>query len=246
MQYTTYQRDLTESSTFQKDLSSNALKYIALIAMFFDHLVAGFIPQETLAGFVSRIPGRVVAPIFCYFIAMGYFYTSNINKYIERLVIFAAISHFPYVLYFKLPWWKTTSVMWGLALGLIALTIVKSEKLSIYVKLALVFVCCMLAYPADWNYVAVLWIVFFGIFRGQFNKQILSFVFIGIFVHIIPEITNLGWHHAYQIGIFLAIPLLVMYKGRRGRKSNLLKWGFYVFYPLHLIFLYILKYIIIA
>ncbi|WP_099361791.1 TraX family protein [Fredinandcohnia onubensis] len=246
MQYTTYQKDMFQDTIFQRDLTSNALKYIALIAMFFDHLSAGFIPQETIAGFVLRIPGRVVAPIFCYFIAMGYFYTSNIRKYIERLVIFAAISHFPYVLYFNLPWWKTTSVMWSLALGLIALTIVKSEKLPMYAKLALVFLCCMLAYPADWNFVAVLWIVFFGIYRGQLNKQIISFVLIGIFAHLIPQIINMGWHHAYQIGIFLAIPLLLMYKGRRGRKSNLLKWGFYVFYPLHLIVLYIIKYVIYA
>ncbi|MCS0543528.1 conjugal transfer protein TraX, partial [Aeromonas veronii] len=61
-----------------------------------------------------------------------------------------------------------------------------------------------------------------------------------------PQIINMGWHHAYQIGIFLAIPLLLMYKGKRGRKSNLLKWGFYVFYPLHLIVLYIIKYVIYA
>ncbi|WP_010676975.1 TraX family protein [Bacillus timonensis] len=234
MQYTTYQRDLTKSTTFPQDLSSNALKYIALIAMFFDHFFAGFLPQETVVGFISRIPGRVVAPIFCYFIAMGYFYTSNIRKYIERLVIFAAISHFPYVLYFNLSWWKTTSVMWSLALGLIALAIVKSEKLPMYAKIGLVFLCCLLAYPADWNFVGVLWIVFFGIYRGQLNKQIISFVIIGIFAHLIPQIINMGWHHAYQIGIFLAIPLLLMYKGRRGQKSTLLKWGFYIFYPLHL------------
>ncbi|MFT4416674.1 TraX family protein [Fredinandcohnia humi] len=237
---------MMQYTTLQKDLSSNALKYIALITMFFDHLFAGFIPQETVAEFILRIPGRVVAPIFCYFIAMGYFYTSNVKKYIERLVIFAAISHFPYVLYFKLPWWKTTSVMWGLALGLIALTIVKSEKLSIYVKLALVFICCMLAYPADWNYVAVLWIVFLGIFQGQVKKQMISFATIGIVFHLIPTIIKLGWHHSYQIGIFLAIPLLVKYKGRRGKKSNMLKWGFYVIYPLHLIILYILKYMVFS
>ncbi|WP_449539656.1 TraX family protein [Ferdinandcohnia sp. Marseille-Q9671] len=235
-----------QNMTAQKDLSSNALKYIAIIAMFFDHLFAGFVPQETVAELILRTPGRLAAPIFCYLIAMGYFYTSNVKKYIERLVIFAAISHFPYVLYFKLPWWKTTSVIWGLALGLIALTIAKNERFPLLTKLGLVFLCCMLAYPADWNYVAVLWILFFGIYRGQVKKQIISFVLIGIFVHFIPTILNMGLHHAYQIGVFLAIPLLVMYKGRRGRKSNLLKWGFYVFYPVHLIILYIIKYIIFA
>src|SRR4051812_8597367 len=108
-------------SNFQKDISSNTLKYTAIIAMFFDHFFAVFIPHDSIEGSVLRITGRVVAPIMCYLIAEGFFYTSNIKKYIIRLLVFAAISHFPYVLYFDLPWWKATSVIWGLALGLIAL-----------------------------------------------------------------------------------------------------------------------------
>jgi len=227
-------------SLYQRDLTSNNLKYIAIIAMFFDHFFAVFLAQDSIEGILSRIPGRVVAPIMCYLIAEGFFYTSNVKKYVNRMLIFAAISHFPYALYFGLPWWGATSVIWSLTLGLIALAIAKNEKLSIYVKGAAVILLCILAVPADWNYVAVLWIMFFGIFRGQFIKQLISFAVIGIVFHIIPSINNIGWGQLNQLGILLAIPLLVMYKGRRGKKSNLMKWGFYIFYPLHLVLLYLL------
>jgi hypothetical protein len=231
---------MQSTNLYQRDLTSNSLKYIAIIAMFFDHFFAVFLSQDSMEGILSRIPGRVVAPIMCYLIAEGFFYTSNVKKYINRMLIFAAISHFPYVIYFGLPWWGATSVIWSLTLGLIALAIAKNDKLAIYIKGPAVILLCILAVPADWNYVAVLWILFFGIFRGQFNKQIISFAVIGIVFHIIPSIINLGWGQLNQLGIFLAIPILVMYKGRRGKKSNFMKWGFYVFYPLHLILLYLL------
>ena len=225
-------------TTAQKDLTANTLKYIAIIAMFFDHLFAVFVSQETLAGILLRVPGRVVAPIMCYLIAEGFHYTSNVKKYIMRLVVFAAVSHFPYILYFGYSWWQATSVFWGLALGLIALAAAKNDNFPIYIKVLVIGLCCLLAVPADWNYVAVLWILFFGLFRGQVDKQMISFAVIGTALHIIPAIVHMGWGHANQMGIFLAIPLLLMYKGRRGKKSKFLKWGFYVFYPAHLLILY--------
>lgn len=96
---------MQSTNLYQRDLTSNSLKYIAIIAMFFDHFFAVFLSQDSIEGILSRIPGRVVAPIMCYLIAEGFFYTSNVKKYVNRMLIFAAISHFPFVIYFGLPWW---------------------------------------------------------------------------------------------------------------------------------------------
>lgn len=230
--------------TKRPDITSNMLKYIAITAMFFDHFFAVFVAHESLAGSVLRITGRLVAPIMCYLVAEGFHYTSNVYKYIQRLLIFALISHFPYVLYFNYTWWKATSVMWGLALGLIALTIVEKTKLPIPIKILGVLVCCALAYTADWNFISVMWILFFGIHRGDFKKQMISFTVIGLIMYILPTIIRSGWMHSYEFGIFLVIPLLYFYHGRQGKKNKYLKWGFYVFYPLHLLLLYILRLII--
>ena len=225
-----------------KDLSGNTLKNIAIILMLLDHAVSGFIPHESIFTVVLHIPGRVVAPIMCYFIAEGYFKTSDIKRYILRLLVLSVISHFPYVMYFGYEWWEATSVIWGLSLGLIALTAVKNEKLSIWIKILIVGICCLLAVTANWNYISVLWIVSFGVFRGQFKKQMISFLIIGLGLYAIPVLLNMGEHHIYQFGIVLTIPLLALYKGRRGKQTTLSKWGFYIFYPAHLILLYILKY----
>ncbi|WP_144772122.1 TraX family protein [Enterococcus casseliflavus] len=225
----------------QPNLSGNALKYIAITAMFFDHFFAVFVVHESMAGSLLRITGRVVAPIMCYLIAEGFNYTSDIKKYTKRLLLFALISHFPYVWYFNLPWWKATSVMWGLVLGLLALTFVKKTKHSVPIKMLAVFICCILAYNADWNFISVLWILFFGLYKNNFEKQILSFTMIGIFFYIIPTLIRSGVMHSYEFGIFLSIPILSMYNGKPGKKQRYLKWGFYIFYPLHLLILYLLR-----
>ena len=90
-------------------LTANELKIIAIMAMFFDHFCAVFLDHSTIIGLMSRTPGRIAAPIFCYFIAEGYHYTSNREKYISRLLIFAAISHLPYNL-FLIQWLRKTSI----------------------------------------------------------------------------------------------------------------------------------------
>ncbi|MEA4833270.1 MAG: TraX family protein [Oscillospiraceae bacterium] len=229
--------------------NSNQLKIIAIIAMFFDHVVTGFISHNTLIGLILHIPGRIAAPIMCYMIAEGYHHTSNIKKYITRLLIFAVISHLPYNLYFGFKFFQATSIIWGLALGLIALTAVKSDRLHFVVKLFVLALCCALSVTANWNYVAVLWIVVFGLFYGDFKKQMLGFCTVGVICHLIPTYINFGpshkgYPHWYQLGIFLAIPVLALYNGERGKKSKFITWFFYIFYPVHLIMLYLIKLLI--
>lgn len=162
---------MTTAITRKIDISGNLLKYIAILAMFFDHFVSVFVCQPDITGSLLRVPGRLTAPIMCYLIAEGFYYTSNLRRYTKRLFLFALISHFPYVWYFNLPWWRATSVMWSLTLGLLALAIVKRGSGPLWSKPICVGVCCLLAYTADWNFIAVLWILFFGLYRGDFKSR---------------------------------------------------------------------------
>lgn len=224
-------------------LSANTLKVMAVLAMTFDHYVAVFLYHNTPAAMALRLPGRIAAPIMCYLIAEGYHHTSNVKRYIGRLLLFALISHVPYNLAFGYRFFQATSVMWPLALGLIALAAVDDPRLPVAAKPFVLGLCAVLAIPADWHYVAVLWIVNFGLYRGDFKKQMIGFAVIGIALHLIPTYLNAhnGMVHWFQLGIFLAVPLLSLYNGERGRKSAALTWFFYVFYPLHLLLLYWLK-----
>ena len=212
--------------------------------MFLDHFVSVFFPHTAMINLVLRLLGRTAAPVFCFFIAQGFHYTSDRKKYTLRLLVLAAISHFPYVLCFGIPF-HNSSVVWPLALGLLALMAVKSERLPLWAKPLCVAVACVLSYTSNWYFIAVLWIVGFGIFHGNFKMQILSFAGTGL-LHLAWQVRRFGFFHEafpqwFQLGIFLTIPLLCMYSGKLGKKSPFMTWFFYVFYPAHLILLYVLN-----
>ena len=237
--------------------------------MFFSHFATVFLPHNELLSLLFRFSGRIAAPIFCFFIASGYYYTSNVKKYIFRLLIFALVSHIPYILCIGHSFFQATSVILPLAMGLIALTAFKSEKLNIILKLIIVAACCAASYRADWNFIAVLWILVFGIFHGKFKYQIAGFCIVGAFhllltfirigtvpnnwlvsimndFRLIPAYIKQGFLNSwspqwFQLGIFLTIPLLAMYSGKPGKKSRFMTWFFYVFYPAHLLLLFFLN-----
>ena len=239
----------------KKLFTANQLKMLALVLMFFDHFVSVFLPHNEIANLVFRVLGRTAAPVFCFFIAQGFYYTSDLKKYITRLLIFAAISHIPYILAFYpgyfvlgLDFIKATSVIWPLTMGLIALAVIKNEKIHIILRIALVGACCVVSYTANWNYIAVLWVVFFGLFHGNFVRQSLAFCIIGFFYLLIQPFRLYGIFHPiypqwFQLGIFLALPLLALYTGKQGKKSKFNAWFFYVFYPAHLLFLFLLNHL---
>ena len=231
-------------------ISATWLKILAALAMVVDHTVALFLPHGSILRLILRIFGRLAAPAMCFMIAEGYHHTSNRKKYLLRLLVFAVISHLPYTLAmgFALSPLKATSAIWALAMGLVALMAMKNEKLHPVLRLGVLGLCCVLAYTANWNYIAVLWIVAFGIFHGQRRKQLMAFALIGAVLHIGQQFLPLllgnvavenfkNWH---QLGIFLAIPVLALYDGSRRCKSKWFSWGFYILYPAHLLILYIL------
>ena len=227
-------------------INANKLKIIAIAFMFLDHFVTVFLPHNHILSLVLRLFGRTVAPIMCFFIAEGYYFTSNRQKYITRLLVFAIISHLPYNIAFGYTFFQATSVMWSLAMGLIALTAVKNKELHIFIRLLILAICCALSIRANWNFVAVIWIVMFGLFHGSFRKQIAAFCITGIVLHLVPAFYRFGFFHDvfpqwHQLGIFLAIPLLVMYNGEGGKRSKIISWAFYVFYPAHLILILLLN-----
>ena len=226
--------------------TANKLKIIAAILMFFDHFVTVFFAHNEMISLVFRLLGRTAAPVFCFFIAQGFYYTSNVRKYLFRLLVLAVISHFPYNLAFGLSLFRATSVVWPLALGLLALASIKNEKINLVFKILIAAACCALSYTANWNFVAVLWVLAFGLFHGNFKRQIAAFCIIGIVFHLAPQFYRFGFFHErfpqwFQLGIFLALPLLAMYNGKPGKKYAFMIWFFYVFYPVHLMVLYLLK-----
>ncbi|MBQ6381116.1 MAG: conjugal transfer protein TraX [Clostridia bacterium] len=237
----------------QKCLNSNQIKLIAILAMTADHIAWAVFPGYPLKPLplLLHILGRLTCPIMCYCIAEGYHYTSNIRKYTTRLFIFAVISHFAYVFASAdFSGWKSfipfcggnvlnqTSVMWSLAWGLVMLRIAHSKTIKGIRQGALLLLACVLSFPADWSCIAALCIVVIGTNRGNFKKQMAGMM---VFVAAYAAVYCLSINFVYglvQLAVALSIPVLWLYNGKRGANptvNRVMKWVFYIYYPLHLV-----------
>lgn len=224
-------------------LSGNALKLIAIIAMTIDHITWAIWPGTQAVWYVMalHIIGRLTAPIMWFFISEGCFYTRDMKKYALRLLAFAVVSHFAYCFAFGIElnplvggFFNRTSVMWPLALSVILTAIVKSEKFKTWQKYVFIFLFCVLAFPADWSSIAVMAPLFMYMHRDDKKKRMLQIV-LWTFVYALVYFLFLDKiYGALQMCTFLAIPVLLLYNGERGKWKGM-KWLFYVYYPLHLV-----------
>lgn len=236
----------------KKTLDSNTLKFIAIVAMTIDHIAWLIFPgyNNEIVPVVLHLIGRLTCPIMCYFIAEGYHYTKNINKYTLRLFAFSFISHFAYIFASSdFVDWKSfipfyygdvlnqTSVMWPLAWGLVMLRIVNSERIKSSIKVILVLLICVITFPSDWSCIASLCILAIGTNKGNLKKQMLWMTF---YVGVYSAVYFFALDKLYgiiQMGVIFSVPFIMMYNGQRGssqRINRAMKWLFYIYYPLHL------------
>lgn len=224
-----------------KKLTANTLKLTAILAMLCDHIAYGFVAPTSVLYLILRTIGKITAPIMCFFIAEGYFYTKNLTKYKLRLLLFAILSHIPFMLYFGLtqkpPF--VSSVMASLLLGLIALELYYKESINKPMRYIGIALCFALSINCDWSCMAAFFILIFGIYRENRKEQLIRFSIVAAVLAIASVFD--GIENIYMVGVLLAVPLLAAYSGSLGKKSAVIKWGFYVFYPLHLVLLWLIK-----
>lgn len=230
-------------------ITADLLKLIAIIAMVIDHIAWAFVPFGSVAGQAMHVIGRLTAPIMCFMVAEGYAHTRDPIKYAKRLGLFALISHIPYI-YFEsggFPVIHQTSVMFPLFLGLVALIVRDSPKYEIAVKNMMLLIICLVAMIGDWGATAVIWIQVFYSFRHNRKEQMKYFSIVSAVMIVLNIIVNASmggfWGSLFQLGVFLAVPLLMKYNGvKKGGKAY--KWFFYIFYPAHLLVLAVLRYVV--
>lgn len=237
--------DFLIGKQYGRGMSAYALKTIAIIAMVVDHVAAAFVPAMSPLWQVMRGIGRLTAPIMMYFLAEGYHHTRDVKKYALRLGVFALISHFPFN-FFRTGRWPlfdgelqlgSTSVIYTLFIALLALIVWNNDGLSQTSKVLLIIGLCVAAMPGDGGPFAVLVILAFGAYRGDFRKQARAYCAIVAGFMLLFR----GFLSPFQYGMFLVVPLIWQYNGTLGGSKHS-KWFFYVFYPLHLLVLGLLKY----
>lgn len=228
-----------------------SLKLIAIMAMLADHTGALFFPD--FLGF--QVVGRITLPIMAFFIAEGYLHTRSFIKYALRLAVTGLISIVPYGLVFN-DWYGSGNIMLTLLMGLLAIRVYENTANRI-LRYSLISILCGISLLGDWSVTGVVMILAFYAARKQqkvYNGWILAligfmFVFGAAIIWAVPDsLAIMGMHdstmnrylYPFAVGgaAIIAVPLLSRYNGERGRGMQTF---FYLFYPLHLLALYLLK-----
>lgn len=233
-------------------LTSNMLRILAMAFMICDHLWAKVVPGNDWMTYV----GRMTFPIFAFMISEGFVHTSNLKKYIFRLLGFALISEIPFNLFYGGNWFYPyhQNVLFTLLLGLLAITLIdkarkdKTAKTIIKTVLILIPIClgAFIGFP-DYGFWGFLTVVMFYLFRGfpfAWLLQLIAMVLMNFVLYegqfISVELFGKTYEIATQgFAVFALIPIW-LYGGRKGKSSKIMQYGFYAFYPLHMLIIYLL------
>lgn len=231
----------------KKCLSGSTLKWIAILTMLIDHLGASLLEVFVLDGcgnsplagagldfmywyridMVLRLIGRLAFPLFCFLLAEGAFYTSNLEKYMARIGAFALISELPFNLAIRnsLFYLGSQNVFFTLFLGLCGIWIVKNLGQNVWKQMAgfaLVGVLAQVCH-VDYGPVGVLVIILMYLLRDKPWRRFLACYSLLVLFSLV------------EFPCVLSFALMAFYNGQRGRQP---KYFFYAFYPAHLLLLW--------
>lgn len=222
----------------KKGLSQETLKVIACMTMLLDHVGAMFV-----RGYTLRIIGRIAFPIFCFLMAEGAYYTKNPRKYALRLLIGALLSEIPFDLAFQRGLtWRSQSVMVTLLLGFLAVEAIQNTQNNLLKLLAVSagFALGQLL-QTDYGGYGVLLIVLFSRTRRKWWLQTVLVAMFAWMMDSVP-VQVLGMRIPIEMFALLAMLPIGCYSGRKRSDSKVLQWAFYLFYPVHLTVLVVIRY----
>lgn len=221
------------------------LKLAAVVFMLIDHIGLIFFPNIILL----RIIGRLSFPLIAWLIANGAIHTSNMRKYLERLLLLSLISQLPFIMLMKsiYPNFAGLNVVFTLFLGLCAIYVLQTYKNLLLRLITLILISGMAVFfKTEYGLAGLASIVCFYLFYKNFKLIFISQLAILTLAYFLPSLIllkNNGFHNNLLVGLFepigiLSIFLVGKYNGQIGKK---IQYFFYIFYPLQLLTLYFLK-----
>lgn len=203
------------------------LKLLAMLAMTADHIGAVFFPEIPLLRWI----GRLAMPVLCFFIGEGLRHTRSPRRYLLRLTGFALLSELPFDLaFYGGIEWGHQNVYFTLALGLLALWAIQSRGMEGWL-LALTAALAAELLGCDYGMYGILLILLLDRFHSARSEQLAA-----------AALLNLAFFGLQtQTLSLIALPLLWLYNGKRGRDDRRL---FYLYYPAHLCVLGILRFVL--
>jgi hypothetical protein len=239
-------------------LSNSTLKIIACILMLIDHIGAHLLPHI----FILRLIGRLSFPIFAFLIAEGCKYTKNKLKHFLLLFsmgLFYLIFVYLYanMLFGSIFITFSFSILYIYLLQLLKKFsfsnkyILPKILLSIIIFIILLFpsYCIFNLIEIDYEFSGMLIPVIISIFdlKKYTNNKYIKYIdnlYTKLFIlSILLILYSLSSPFGiYQFFSLFALIPLCLYNEKPGNKK--LKYGFYLFYPVHLIIIEIFKILI--
>ena len=230
----------------KKCLSNFDLKLIAIITMTIDHIGVVF---GTIFYNFLRAVGRLSFPIFAYLLTEGYVHTKSFSKYFLRLLVLAIVSEviYDYVFFDSFIYLGANNIFFTLALGLLTLFLLDKSKVLINkyfkVKMDLVIILPVTYFLIiiimgligeflcfSYGMLGIFVISFFYLFKENFYLLFLS----------VSLITLVLWEGMQYFSLFSLI-LIYFYNNKLGKSC---KMFFYLYYPLHILVLGLIKMLI--
>ena len=240
----------------KKSLPSSAIKMIALITMFTDHMGyalgrTGFLFIPRILGLttdpyivsewvwlVFRSVGRIAFPLFCFMLVEGFFHTGSHRRHLILLGSFALISEIPFNLFFRmkisyLPHQNTLFTLFMAYVGLLLLDRCTGD----YRFLAFLFPLAAEFLHTDYGAEGVFTVYLFYLAARRKGGDLSRAGAADYFLALCPLLMSaLSWK--VEICRIISLPILLLYNGEKGWSR---KYFFYLFYPLHLLALYLLR-----
>lgn len=197
-----------------------------------DHVGLLFYPEYQ----IFRIVGRIAFPLFAYLLVLGMESTHSVKAYFTRLLIFAFVSQVPFMLVNDVAWWEYINIYGTLLLGLAMVYLIERGSVFFVIPIAVSAVA-----PVDYGVYGTATVLLFYLLRKDWKVGASIFVILNLVLATTGAETQ-PW------SILVLVPILLHNSGRLNilsdkepGHSTFMKYFFYVYYPLHMLFLWGLK-----
>lgn len=226
-------------------ISQEALKLIACVTMLIDHFGAAIVPTFSVPYvvtlyYICRIIGRLAFPIYCFLLVEGMRRTRNPQKYVLRLAIGILLAELPFDLLFEGGFsWGYQSVMVTLTLGAVMLICMqKTEKQWLKALIVLPFAVLAELCKCDYGGWGIAMIAVFALL----DRFALRFAGVLLVSAIMPSagIPVFGIVLSCELAATAAMLPIGFYSGRKLTYNKAIQWAFYLFYPVHILLLWMI------
>ena len=197
-----------------------------------------------------KILGRIAFPVFGFLLVEGFNHTRNDKrrhyKYLFRILILALISEAFYdkLFFNKYLFFGNQNILFTLFVALICMRIYDSNKENIFHKIESLFIVIyigIIAHVLSFDYGLPGILLIFGYYlisKYNKNKSLLYITNTLLYMIVFSFLYEFSF---VLLGTLLSLIPICLYNGQRGYNSKIIQYAFYLYYPLHIIVMLIIK-----